>query len=354
VIEQVTADGRDVPPSRSVSLRPDNAKLEVHYGVVLLRSQERVRFRYMLQGFDRDWSEPTLGRVAYYTNLPPGRYQFRVAAFEMNNPEQITESSLEIDQRPHFYRTAWFLGCCVLLLAGIVFAAYQFRLGQLRARFHGVLEERSRLAREIHDTLIQGCTSVSAVLEAYSTFGNSDVESKQELLDCARVQLRSTIAEVREAVWDMRHSNEPAPAIAPLLQKMAEQVSHEFKVPVECQILGKPFDIAQSTGHELLMVAREALYNAVRHAQPSKVALIANFELEKFALRIHDDGSGFDPQSEAALSEEHYGLIGMQERVKHVGGTFQLKSRPGAGTDLAIEVPRKLMTRSTDGPDLTL
>jgi ligand-binding sensor domain-containing protein/signal transduction histidine kinase len=354
VIEQVTADGRDVALSGSVPLGPDNAKLEVHYGVVLLRSQERVRFRYRLQGFDRDWSEPTLGRVAYYTNLPPGKYQFRVAAFEMNNPEQITESALEIVQKPHFYRTVWFLACCVLLLAAIIFAAYQFRLGRLRARFHGVLAERNRLAREMHDTLIQGCTSVSAVLEAYSTFGHSDPKSKQDLLDCARVQLRSTIAEVREAVWDLRHRNGSVPAIAPLLQKMAEQISHEFNVPVECQISGKPFDIDQSTVHELLMVAREALYNAVRHAKPGKTALVADFDGNRFRLQVRDDGLGFDLQSESVLSEEHYGLIGMQERVTHIGGTFRLKSHPGAGTELTVELARKAVTPSEKVPDLTL
>ena len=354
VIEQVTSDGLNVPISGSVPLGPDNAKLELHYGVVLMQSQERVRFRYMLDGFDKDWSEPSLGRVAYYTNLPPGRYQFRVAAFEMNNPEQITEASLEIIQKPHFYRRGWFLAGCVLLLAAFAFGAYQFRLGQLRARFHGVLEERNRLAREMHDTLIQGCTSVSAVLEAYSTFNSSDVESKQELLDCARVQLRTTIAEVRGAVWDLRHSNGSAAAIAPSLQRMAEQIAHEFKVPVGCQVSGKPFDIDQSSVHELLMVAREALYNAVRHARPTEVALIATFERSSFRLQILDDGSGFDPESQLALSEEHYGLIGMQERVKHIGGTFLLSSQLGEGTRLTVEVPRKVVTSSEQMSNMTL
>ena len=119
VIDQVMADGLQIPATSRISLDPDNAKLEVHYGVVLLRSQERIRFRYMLEGFDKSWSDASPARVAYYTNLPPGTYHFRVAAFEMNNPEQIAAASLEIVQRPHFYRTAWFLGCAVLLLASI-------------------------------------------------------------------------------------------------------------------------------------------------------------------------------------------------------------------------------------------
>ena len=186
VIDQVIADGLQIPATSGITLGPDNAKLEVHYGVVLLRSQERIRFRYMLDGFDKNWSDASPARVAFYTNLPPGHYQFRVAAFEMNNPEQVAATSLEIVQKPHFYRTAWFLTCALFLLAAAVLGAYQFRLGQLHARFKAVLSERNRLAREMHDTLIQGCASVSALLEAHSSLAHNKPEVNSGLLDCAR------------------------------------------------------------------------------------------------------------------------------------------------------------------------
>ena len=163
VIDRVLVDGLDSASGNRLTLRPTSAKLELHYGVVLLRSQERIHFRYIMDGFDRNWSEASGGRSAYYTNLPPGRYHFRVAAYEMNDPTRITETSLEIVQEPHFYRTLWFLGLCLLLVAGAAFATYKFRLGQLRARFQAVLGERNRLAREMHDTLIQGCVGVSVI-----------------------------------------------------------------------------------------------------------------------------------------------------------------------------------------------
>jgi len=354
VIEEVIADGRTVPASGSVPLGPDSAKLEVHYGVVLLRSQERVRFRYMLEGFDKDWSESSLSRVAYYTNLPPGKYQFRVAAFEMNNPEQITEASLEIVQKPHFYRTGWFVGCCVLLLAAGVFGAYQFRLGQLRARFRAVLEERNRLAREMHDTLIQGCTSVSALLEAHSSLGHSEADAKHDLLNYARMQLRSTIDEIRQAVWNLRLSSESGKNISPLLAGMTEQVSREFSVPVECQISGKPFALDQSTVHELLMVAREALYNAVRHGQPSRVQLEICFEKDKCSVKVQDDGLGFDPAAVSFLPVGHYGLLGMKERVERMGGKLTLNSRTGAGTEVIIEVPRQAPVEPNEMSEMRL
>jgi streptogramin lyase/two-component sensor histidine kinase len=294
VIDQVVADGRQVPATGNISLGPDNAKLEVHFGVVLLQSQERVRFRYLLEGFDKTWSDPSLARVAYYTNLPPGQYQFRVAAFELNNPERVAQAALGIAQKPHFYRTPWFLGCCLLLLAGLVWGAYQFRLGQLRARFQAVLDERSRLAREMHDTLIQGCVSVSALLEAHSSLGRAEPDTQNDLLDCARTHLRSAIDEAREAVWDLRQTAHGAD-ISPLLERMAERVSYESGVAVECQVTGKPFALDQTTVHEVLMVAREALYNSVRHGHPRRVHLGVCFEEGQCSIEVRDNGSGFDP-----------------------------------------------------------
>jgi len=307
----------------------------------------------MLDGFDKAWSDASPARVAYYTNLPPGRYQFRVAAFEMNNPEQVAAASLEIVQKPHFYRTSWFLGCAVLLLAASVLGAYQFRLGQLHARFQAVLNERNRLAREMHDTLIQGCASVSALLEAHSSLAQPKPDRNGDLLDCARTQLRSTIEEARQAVWGLRSISESTTDMCSLLGKMTEQFSHEFAVPVEFQVSGNPFVLGQSVVHEVLMVAREALYNSVRHAQPKKLDLAVSFEENSCSIRVRDDGSVFDPAMLSRLPENHYGLIGIKERVERIGGKFTLRSKVGAGTDLSIEVPRQTVS-SNRVPEITL
>ena len=348
------ADGLQIPVTSGISLGPDNAKLEVHYGVVLLRSQERIRFRYRLDGFDKTWSEATPARVAYYTNLPPGQYHFRVAAFEMSNPDRIASASLEIAQKPHFYRTWWFLACSMLLLGASVWGAYQFRLGQLHARFQAVLSERNRLAREMHDTLIQGCASVSALLEAHSSVAPRPAQTNADLLDCARTQLRSTIEEARQAVRGLRSISESTTDISLLLGKMTEQFSHEFAVPVEYHRSGKPFVLDQSTVHEVLMVAREALYNSVRHAQPKRVQLSVCFEEDICRIRVRDDGSGFDPAMLSSLPDNHYGLIGIKERVERIAGTLTLRSQIGAGTDLSIEVPRKNEGSSDRVSEITL
>ena len=353
LIDQVVADGLQVAPARKISLGPDTAKLELHYGVVLLRSQERVRFRYKLERFDRTWNDATAERVAYYTNLPAGSYTFRVAAFEMNNPDEIAEASQLIIQRPHFYRTAWFLTLCVLLLAALAWSIHQFRLQQLRARFQAVLRERNRLAREMHDTLIQGCVSVSALLEAHLSLSHADADAdaRQDLMSCARTQLRTTIDEAREAVGNLRHAPLPAANLTPLLRKMTEEMGGEFGVPVECNVAGRPFEFPQETMHELLMVVREAIYNAVRHGRPNRVKLNIVFGRNTCSVRIVDDGEGFEPGDLSMLPMGHYGLVGMQERVQRIGGKLFLSSRSGAGTEVKFQVPRRA-TASSDEKDV--
>jgi ligand-binding sensor domain-containing protein/signal transduction histidine kinase len=352
VIDSVLADGLQVPDLGRISLNPDNAKIEVHYTVIQLRSQERVRFRYMLDGFDKSWTDASSRRVAYYTNLPPGRYQFRVAAFEMSDPQQIAETAVEIVQTPHFYRTAWFLGCSLLLLAASVWGGYKFRMRQVHSRFQAVLKERNRLAREMHDTLIQGCAGVSALLEAHSSLDDSEPSAKDDLLGCVRTQLRSTINEAREAVWDLRHADGSATAIGPILGNMTQQVSHEFGVSVEYKVSGRPFDLDQSTAHELLMVVREALHNAIRHGQPTKVQVDVGFEKKELRVQVRDDGRGFDTATVSSQPNGHYGLVGIRERAKRIGGVLVLNSRLGAGTDLTLSVPRKASAAGNGVPQI--
>src|SRR6202453_2734281 len=351
VIDRVMVDGLQVPAGSRVSLSPKSAKLEMGYGVVLLRSQERINFRYILDGFDKNWSDASAGRTAYYTNLPPGRYHFRVAAYEMNNPAQIAETSLEIVQEPHFYRTLWFLGLCLLLAAGAVLGVYRVRLAQLRARFQAVLDERNRLAREMHDTLIQGCVGVSALLEAQSSIGHAEKSNGHDLLEYARTQIRSTIDEARQAVWNLRQNSSAVASLAPQLEAMSQQISQEFGIPVGFRTVGKRFGLDQSAVHDLLMVTREALYNAVRHGQPHRVQVEVCYEERCCRVKISDDGSGFDFASIASSSTGHYGLIGMRERVERIGGKFILNSLIGSGTDLLIEVPRNLTAVRNDNND---
>ncbi len=337
VIERVLADGREAPLPGSLTLPPGDGKLEVHYSAIRLRSQERIRFRYKLEGFDNDWTEADQRRVAYYTNLPSGDYRFRVEAFEMSDPEKASEAGFAFYWSPRFYRTPWFYILCLVALAAATWAAHEFRMREAHSRFQGVLEERARVAREMHDTLIQGCGGVSALLEASFALGDREPETRHELLECARDQVRTTIDEARRAVWNLRHQPDGA-GIGSMLSQMAHQVSVESRIPILCETAGKPATLDPPVEHDILMVAREALHNAVQHAQPRNVQLRLSFESGNVHMSVVDDGCGFEPAA-AHANGVHYGLIGMRERIERLGGQFVVTSKTGHGTQIEATIP---------------
>jgi len=342
VIDSVAIDGRDVNPSQPIVLRPGATRVEIAWSPILLRSQEGMRFRYRLDGFDKSWSPPSPSRIASWTNLPPGRYAFRVQAFEINHPEAITEISLPIVQQPHFWRTPWFLACCVALLGSLVLAAYRLRLWRMRLRFEAVLDERARLAREMHDTVIQGCAGISALLEALASLREEETSLPQDLLEHARQQVRTTMDEARSAVWNLRQDQPSGRMLQHTLEGMARQIGAESGVPVICEVTGKPFALTQFATHELMMLAREAVYNAVLHARGNRIDVHVTFGRDGLTLEVNDDGIGFDPAAAMTTDDGHYGLVGMRERVQAVQGEFRLDSSPGSGTRLTIRIPRRI------------
>ncbi|HEY1806186.1 MAG TPA: two-component regulator propeller domain-containing protein [Terracidiphilus sp.] len=341
-IAEVLVNGRPVAADHPVVLNPGNGRLEVAYEPILLRSQDRVRFRYQLKGFDANWIDSATRRVATYTNLPPGKYIFQVAAFEGSSTLGASQASLEIVQKPLFYRTPWFIAICVVSLAAAILGIYRFRLWQIKMRFEAVLDERGRLAREMHDTVIQGCASVSALIEALSSLLKQEDRLTQNLVEHARTQIRATIDEAREAVWNLRRNKAAQSSFGTALQGMAEQIAKEFGIPVTCDMTGKPFVLNQFATHELLMMVREALYNAVLHAKPGKIEIRAAFARNDLTLEVRDDGMGFDPAALGTHQDHHYGLVGMRERVQSVGGRFKLESAAGKGTEVLIQIPRKI------------
>jgi len=349
-IEQALLDGRVTPVTARIVAPPGEGKLQIVYGAIRLRSQERIRFRYMLENYDQGWTEAQRRREAFY-NLPPGKYKFRVQAFELNMPDSVSEASLDIEWLPHFYRTSWFLAACAALVITAGLVAYRIRLRQVHARFRAVLEERNRVAREMHDTVIQGCASVSALLEAVS-IGSEESGLKSELLDCARTQVRATVDEARRAVWNLRQTGAEPPEIGPLLDKMAQQASHASRVPVHFETSGKPVLLDPAVEHDILMVAREAVYNAVQHAKPTEVKIQVHFDHNRIQLRVIDDGCGFDPAEKFHEAGEHFGLVGMRERTVRLGGHFDIRSAPGSGTELLVEVPVRSSAAAKLGIDL--
>jgi len=340
-VTRVMVDGRELPLSNGVHLSPGDTRLEITYSAVMLRPQDSIRFKYKLEGLDKDWELAGKRHTAEYTNVRPGDYSFHVAAYDLSQPDVLSVATIDVRKSPHFYATWWFLVVCLLTFAGLCLAAYRSRIARLRKRFDAVLAERSRLAREVHDTLLQGCAGISVILEAISTLRNEDTGLRQSLLDTARAQMRSTINEAREAIWSLRHEPDRMQDLTSLMQRMGTQLSSDLGIAIDCKVKGEPFPVSRSFAHELLMVVREAVHNAANHADPKRVELKLGYAQEYLDVDVVDDGCGFTLDEANDEQGKHFGLIGMRERVVRLGGTFRLDSVPAAGTVIQIHLPRR-------------
>jgi signal transduction histidine kinase/ligand-binding sensor domain-containing protein len=337
LIEQALADDHDVPFSGDLRLAPGRGKLEIHYTAIRLRSPERTRFKYWMENFDPAWTDAGQRRVAYYTNLPAGNYRFHVVAYEMDDPRNAAEQILNIHWQPHFYQTAWFLALCALAAMTLAWVWYRLHVRNIRQRFAAVLEERNRLAREMHDTLIQGCVGVSALLEAASSAREVSPSISDELLDRARNEVRAAVDEARLAVWNLRQGS--GEGLAPAVSQLARRTERETGIPVKFESSGVPLALGAEGERSLLMVIREALQNALRHAAPKNLLIRLSFNRSGLQVEIEDDGCGFDPSIIQSSNGRHYGLIGMRERAEKLGGDFLLTSSPGKGTQVRLSVP---------------
>lgn len=340
LITSALSDGRELPLGSRLVLPADSSRLELAFTPLMLRPQEGIRFRYRLEDFDPGWTYTGANREATYTNLPAGTYTFHVIAFEVNHPEMSSEVSLAITKEPYFYNTWWFLTLCLLVLTLLIFGIYRSRIRIVRSRFNAVLEERSRLAREMHDTVIQGCTSISALLEAVSSLQRENHSPEKDLLDYARMQVRTTIDEARQAVWNLRHDDEPMQDLSSAIGVIAEHTRKEFGLRVECITTGKPLPAQGPIARELLMVMREAIYNAALHARPACITITIAYSRDEVVLSVEDDGRGFNPQSPASDGKPHYGIAGMHERMERIRGEIEITSTEGKGTKVVVWLSR--------------
>jgi ligand-binding sensor domain-containing protein/signal transduction histidine kinase len=339
LIESMLADDSPISLAEA-SIPPGRRKLEIHFTVCNLGSPERITFKYKLEGFDEAWAPASNRRVAYYANLRPGNYRFRVMAADAASQQNPSEASVAFRWQPHFYQTAWFFAVCAALACLAAWAALRFYVRQTKSRYALLLAERTRLAREMHDTVIQGCVGVSTLLEAAGSVRNRDPAKAMHLLDQARAQVRSTLDEARQAVWDLRHSSLHGD-LESSLTGFARQLTVEHGIEVTVHVTGARVHPDEQADRNLLLVAREAIWNALAHGQPRHIAIELTFGPESAALEVTDDGRGFEPSTARGAENGHFGILGMRERVEHLGGAFEIRSGPGEGARVLASVPLK-------------
>jgi ligand-binding sensor domain-containing protein len=343
VINRVLIDGRESSVT-SLDLPPGSKTLEIDYSPVLLSSQTDLQFMHKLEGFD-DWSSPSPVRSAIYTNLPPGRFTFRAQALYGKTPGELPAIAISVQQRARFYRRPWFWCVSALLIFSVIWIIHRLRVRQIGMRFRTIAGERNRLAREMHDTVIQSCVGVSTLLEAFASTSAS-AEPTALLLDYAREQLRVTIDQARDAVWNLRgHEIQPLDLDMSLRRLLDLHVKPTgLATSFECEGIEAPLD--STVVYELLMSTREALLNAATHSSATRIDLKLGSSPSEVTVSVSDNGDGFCVEEVLTRENRHYGLKGMRERMESVGGTLQLGSSIGGGTQLVFRIPLDKVKRS--------
>jgi signal transduction histidine kinase len=179
---------------------------------------------------------------------------------------------------------------------------------------------------------------VSTLLEAASRAQDVSPQIGNELLDRARSEVRATVDEARLAIWNLRHSTESDGDAASALAQLTQRISLESGLAIGFESAGVPVPLSAESEHSLLMLVREALQNAIRHAAPKNLSVRLRFERRRLSVEIEDDGRGFDCSAGLPADGHHYGLIGMRERIEKLGGEFQLRSSPGQGTCVRLSI----------------
>ncbi len=334
---EAEVDGRAIPVAEKAKLAPGNGRMLFRYTGIYLSAPERVRYSYRLEGLDGEWITSVARRVTNYNSLPHGQYRFTVRAAVPNGPSGETSFAFEL--LPHFYETGWFRYLCAAFAAFGIWGLYNLRLRQIRQRFSLVLDERGRLAREIHDTLAQGFVGISSQLDAVALTLNGHVDLARKHLELARKMVRHSLTEARRSVMDLRASALEGHDLPAALSEAAHQWTAGSAVQIRVDVEGESRTLPEETEQHLLRIAQEAVTNAVKHARASQVRIHLAMAGRKLSLSVADNGRGFEQDEAFSEVGGHFGLLGMRERAERLGGELQLHSEPGQGTEVAVTVP---------------
>jgi signal transduction histidine kinase len=322
-----------------VQVPAGHVHFQFDYAGLSYTAPQKVRYRYMLEGFDRTWTEAGARRTAYYTNIPPGKYTFRVQAANNDGVWNSDGAALGFQLRPHFYQTAWFYVLLAAAVAGLVVLLLRRRLRVAEREFSAVLGERSRIAREIHDTLAQGYVGISVQLEVLAELlrlNRTDAAAKH--LDTTRGYVREGLADARQSIWALRSQDSGETTLPVKLRRMVEAAG-DHTMEARFSIFGAYRPLPPGMEREILRVAQEAIHNVNKHAGANQLSVQLEYGPGDIALEVRDDGRGFKAEKEAESPPGHYGLTGMKERAAAVGGTLEVTSEPGEGTAVRLRAP---------------
>jgi signal transduction histidine kinase/ligand-binding sensor domain-containing protein len=353
-VEQITADRKTYEAGETsighVHLPARIRDLEIDYTALSLVVPEKVRFRCKLEGWDRDWQEVGNRRQAFYSNLPPRHYRFRVMACNNSGVWNEAGAFLDFSIAAAYYQSWWFRLSCVAAFLGLLWMIYDLRLRQVadkvRHRMQGRLEERERIARDLHDTFLQSVQGLVLKFAAVAKQIPSEEPARRSMED-ALDQADSVLAEGRDRVRNLRTARIGFGELPMAFQVVAEQTASGRGTSFKTVVEGSIRELHPLIREEAYAIGREAIINALTHSEGLHVEAEIIYDSRHFRLRVRDDGRGIEPGIlEKGGRHNHWGLQGMRERGRRIGGKLELWSRPGAGTEVEFTIPAATAYRS--------
>lgn len=338
VIEAVATEGGGVEVLPRIELRPGARNIEVRFTALRLSSPAGVRFRYRMTGFDPDWVDGGSQRSARYNQLPPGLHRFEVQARDPKG-EWGAPASMQLNQLPRFYQTWWFYLLAGALVLAAAAAAYRWRLHAVRGRYAAVLEERNRIGREWHDTLVAGFSAISLQLEAALASLSSQPQRAAGILDVTRRMVHHYRAEARRVIWDLRDNRPEGETLPMAVETALRGITANLGIAGRVEVEGQPVELPVELQHNVLRICQEAISNSARHARPARIDVDIVYAPTLLKAAVRDDGCGFNAGAKPGETAGHFGLTVMQERARRHGGSLEVESRPGSGTTVTVLIP---------------
>lgn len=346
-ITSMFADGSLHLQLADLRLPAHTANVQINYTALSLSVPERVHFRYMLEGSDNNWQDVGTRREAFYTNLGPRHYRFRVIACNSDGVWNNVGAFIEFTIAPAWYQTAWFFALCIVAALLLVFAAYRIRMRQVAhaigLRFDERLDERTRIARDLHDTFLQ--TIQGSKLLADSALKHSgDPSGMREALEQLSMWLSRATTEGRAALNSLRTSTTETNDLADSFRRAIEECRLENPMEASFSVAGDTRDMHPIVRDEVYRIGYEAIRNACVHSKASKLQVTLTYA-EELSVDIADNGVGMDPVVADRGKDGHFGLQGMRERAARIAGKLTVTSSPISGTEVKLVVPGKIIYR---------
>jgi signal transduction histidine kinase len=338
-IESVTVNRRKLQLDREPSLPAGAGEVQIDYSALSYLNLEKIRYKYMLAGFDADWVDAGDRRFAYYANLPPGRYSFHVIAGSVGGQWNEEGAYFGFLLQPRIYQTWLFWGGVASAVALIAWLFHGLRLRELQARYSAVLAERHRISQDIHDTFAQNLAGIALQLDSVKMQLEEIPPGVRGRLDEACNLTRYSLAEARRTLTDLRSDELESRELTIVLPEIAKRLVGGSAVQTAVHVTGTPRRLGPVTRKTLIRIFQEAMANALRHSHAESIDVQLRYEEAGLVLAVKDDGQGFDAERAIPLTVGHYGLTGMRERAERIGGHMALTSAPGVGTELVVFVP---------------